>query len=256
MNVQLPVDQVLATLLATVRVSAWLVVSPPFNNRAIPSFVKVAIALAVAMSIGPSLASQAPPAELLALVVSVMFQVVVGLTLGFLTQLLFASVQAAGELIDVSSGFSLASLYDPVSSVNVSMFGRVYQLVAVTLLFALDGHLLLLRGFMASFRVFPMHPVSVSVLARTVTSHVGMFFVSALEIAAPVLVVLFLAELAMGLVSRAVPSLNILVMSFPVKILLTLSVASIAIASLPGVVSTIVDHVITAMGSATQGVGG
>ncbi len=256
MNVQLPVDVVLATLLATVRVSAWLAVSPPFNNRAIPSYVKVAIALAVAMSIGPSLASQAPPAELLPLVVAVMFQVVVGLTLGFLTHLLFASVQAAGELIDFTSGFSLASTYDPVSSVNVSMFGRIYQLVAVTLLFALDGHLLLLRGFMASFRVFPMHPVSISVLARTVTSQIGLFLVSALEIAAPVLVVLFLADLAMGLVSRAVPALNILVLSFPLKILLTLSLTSVAIAALPAVVSSIVDHVLTAMGSATHGVGG
>jgi flagellar biosynthetic protein FliR len=71
-----------------------------------------------------------------------------------------------------------------------------------------------------------------------------------------VLVVLFLADLAMGLVSRAVPALNILVLSFPLKILLTLSLTSVAIAALPAVVSSIVDHVLTAMGSATHGVGG
>jgi flagellar biosynthetic protein FliR len=255
MNIQVPVNEVIAVMLASVRVTAWLVVAPPFNHRAIPQMVKVAIAVALAMAIGPGLASKAPPPEFLPMLSSVLFQIVVGLSLGFLAQMLFAAVQAAGELIDLASGFTLASLYDPVSNVSVSMFGRVYQIVAVTLLFALNGHLLLLRGFMASYDVFPLQPVSVSALTRTVTSNVGTFFVAALEIAAPVLVVLFLADLALGLVSRAVPSLNIFAMSFPIKILLTLSLASVAVALLPGTVSSILDHIMTAFGSASRGLG-
>jgi flagellar biosynthetic protein FliR len=255
MNVQVPVEQVIAILLTTIRVSAWLAVAPPFNTRAIPAMVKVAIALSLSMAIGPSLASQAPPPELYPLVNAVFFQVIVGLTLGFLAQLLFSSIQAAGELVDLASGFTLASLYDPLSNVSSSMFGRVNQLVAVTLLFALNGHLLLLRGFMASYEVFPMHPVSIASLASTVTSNVGTMFVSALQIAAPVMVVLFLADLALGLVSRAVPSLNVFVMSFPIKILLTLSLASVAMALLPGAVSSILDNILDSFGPATKGLG-
>jgi flagellar biosynthesis protein FliR len=255
MNVQVPIDQVIAILLVTIRVSAWIAIAPPFNNSAIPSMVKVALALALAMAIGPNLASQAPPPELFPILTAVLLQVVVGLTLGFLADMLFSAIKAAGELIDLASGFTLASLYDPVSNVSVSMFGRVHQLVAVTLLFALNGHLFLPRGFMASYDVFPLHPVSIGALTRTVTSNVGLFFVSALEIAAPVMVVLFLADLALGLVSRAVPSLNVFVMSFPIKILLTLSLASVAVAALPGAVSSILDHVIAAMGSAMKGLG-
>lgn len=255
MNVQVPVEQVIAILMATIRVSAWIAVAPPFNNRGIPKMVKVSTAVALALAIGPNLASQAPSPELMPILTSALFQVVVGLSLGFLTQLLFSAIQAAGELIDFASGFTLASLYDPVTNVSVSMFGRVYQLVAVTLLFALNGHLLLLRGFMASYDVFPMHPVSIAALARTVTSNVGVFFVSALEIAAPVMVVLFLADLALGLVSRAVPSMNIFAMSFPFKILLTLSMGGFAMALLPGVLSSILDHIIAAFGSAFQGLG-
>lgn len=255
MIVQVPVEDVIAILLSTIRVSAWLAVAPPFNTRSIPGMVKVAIALALAMAIGPGLASQAPPPELFPILTSVLFQVVVGLSLGFLAQLLFSAIQSAGELVDLFSGFTLASLYDPVSNVSVSMFGRVHQLVAVTLLFATNGHLLLLRGFMKSYDAMPMHPVSISALARTVTANVGTFFVSALEIAAPVLAVLFLADLALGLVSRAVPSLNIFALSFPVKILLTLSLASVAMAMLPGALSTILDHIIAAFGSAALGLG-
>ncbi len=255
MNVQVPVDQVIAILLATIRVTAWLAVAPPFNTRAIPGMVKVAISLALAMAIGPGLASTVPPPELFPIITAVLFQVVVGLSLGFLAKMLFSAIQSAGELIDLASGFTLASLYDPVSNISVSMFGRVNQLVAVTLLFATNGHLLLLRGFMTSYDALPMQPVSISVLTRTVTANVGTFFVAALEIAAPVLVVLFLADLALGLVSRAVPSLNIFVISFPVKILLTLSLAGVAMALLPGALSSILDQILAAFGSASRGLG-
>ena len=253
--VQLPVEQVLAGLLATIRISAWLAVAPPFNTRSIPAMVKVALALALALPVAPRLAAQAPPPETFAVITAALFQVVVGLTLGFLAQLLFSAVQAAGELIDLASGYTLATLYDPLSNVSTSMFGRVYQLVAVTLLFALNGHLLLLRGFMTSYDVFPLQPVSISALATAVTDNVGMFFVAALEIAAPVVVVLFLAELALGLVSRAVPSLNVFAMSFPAKILLTLSLSSVAIALLPVTISTILDRIIEAFGVAAHGLG-
>ena len=189
-------------------------------------------------------------------ILAALFQVVVGLTLGFLAQLLFSAVQAAGELIDLASGFTLATLYDPLSNVSSSMFGRIHQLIAVTLLFATNGHLFLLRGFMASYEVFPLHPTSIGTLTHTVLAHVGTFFTSALQIAAPVVVVLFLAELALGLVSRAVPSLNVFAMSFPVKILLTLSLAAVAIGLLPGAVSTIMDRIVEGFGAASHRSGG
>jgi flagellar biosynthesis protein FliR len=255
MSFQVPVEQVLAVLLVAIRVSAWLAVAPPFSSRAIPSLVKVAIAVAVALPIGPRLSGQAPSPEVFPVVLAALFQVVVGLTLGFLAQLLFSAVQAAGELIDLASGFTLATLYDPLSNVSSSMFGRIHQLIAVTLLFATNGHLFLLRGFMASYEVFPLHPTSIGTLTQTVVAHVGTFFTSALQIAAPVVVVLFLAELALGLVSRAVPSLNVFAMSFPVKILLTLSLAAVAVGLLPGAVSTILDRIVEGFGVASTGLG-
>ena len=173
MSFQVPVEQVLAVLLVAIRVSAWLAVAPPFNSRAIPSLVKVAIAVAVALPIGPRLSGQAPSPEVFPVVLAALFQVVVGLTLGFLAQLLFSAVQAAGELVDLASGFTLATLYDPLSNVSSSMFGRIHQLIAVTLLFATNGHLFLLRGFMASYEVFPLHPTSIGTLTQTVLAARG-----------------------------------------------------------------------------------
>lgn len=255
-HAELPVSTLLAVLLATIRASAWLAVAPPFNTRAIPAVVKVGLALALALPVGPRLADQAPAPEARPLLVAAVFQVAVGLTLGFLAQLLFSAVQAAGELIDLASGYTLATLYDPLSNVSSSMFGRVNQLVAVTLLFALNGHLLLVRGFLSTFQVLPLHPVSLGALADRVTSNVGTFFVAALEIAAPVVVVLFLAELSLGLVSRAVPSLNVFALSFPLKILLTLTLASVAMALLPGAVSMLVDRIVVDVAGVARGLGG
>lgn len=255
MDLHLPTATLLAVLLATVRASAWLAVAPPFNTRAIPGTVKVALALALALPVGPRLAAQAPPAELLPLVGAVLFQVAVGLTLGFLAQLLFSAVQAAGELIDLASGFTLATLYDPLSNVSSSMFGRVQQLLAVTLLFALNGHLVLIRGFLTSFEVLPLRVVDLGALARSVTVDLGRFLVAALEIAAPVVVVLFLAELSLGVVSRAVPSLNVLAMSFPLKILLTLSLAGVAIGLLPGALNALLEHITGDVAAALRALG-
>jgi flagellar biosynthetic protein FliR len=255
MNVQVPVEQVIAILLTTIRVSAWIMVAPPFSSRAIQARVKVAVALSLGMAIGPSMASQSPPPEIVPILTAVFYQVIVGLSLGFLAQVLFSAIQSAGELIDLMSGFTLASAYDPLSNVSSSMFGRVNQLVAVTLLFALNGHLLMLRGFMATYEVFPLHPVSIAALTATVTSNVSTLFVSAMEIAAPVMVVLFLADLALGLVSRAVPSLNVFVLSFPIKIGLTLSLGGVAMAMLPGALESILDQIIAALDVASKALG-
>jgi flagellar biosynthetic protein FliR len=162
--------------------------------------------------------------------------------MGFVVHVALSVVQAAGELLDLASGFTLASLYDPLSNVSSSMFGRIQQLLAVTLLFAANGHLLLVRGLMTTFETVPLRPMLPGDMARLATEDLGRFLAGALQIAAPVLVVLFLAELALGLVSRAVPTLNIFAMSFPVKILLAISLAGVTFALLPGAVSKLLDQ--------------
>ncbi len=242
MTAQLSAQTLLVLLLATLRMSAFVAVAPPFSSRAVPARIKVALAFALALCVVPSLSGQAPDADLLSLLGAALFQVAVGLTLGFVVMLALAAVQAAGELIDLASGFTLASLYDPLSNVTSSMFGRIHQLLAVTILFAVNGHLFLVRGLLTTFQVVPLRPLALGDLGRLLTDDLGRLLASALQIAAPVLVVLFLAELALGLVSRAVPTLNIFAISFPVKILLAISLSGVAFALLPGVVSTLLDR--------------
>jgi flagellar biosynthetic protein FliR len=250
-TVELPAGLLLAFLLTVVRTSAWLAVAPPFNSRAVPPMVKVALSVALALPVAPRMAAKAPAPEIGPVVSAILLQVVTGLILGFIAMVLFAAVQAAGELVDLFSGCTVASLYDPLSGTTSSMFGRLHQLLAVTLLFATGAHLLLVRGLMASFDVVPLR-ADAGALPKLMISQLGRFFIAALEIAAPLVVVLFLAELAVGLVGRAAPSLNVLSTSFPLKILLTLSLAGLTLTVLPGALERLVQHILRATATASR----
>src|ERR1051325_1081601 len=102
-----------AMLLATVRASAWLVVSPPFAAPMISPRIKAVLALSIALAVTPAVQDQAPPMEGAAVVSASAQQVVIGGALGFITALLFTAFQVAGDLIDMFGGFQVAMAYDP-----------------------------------------------------------------------------------------------------------------------------------------------
>jgi flagellar biosynthetic protein FliR len=231
-------------LLAFMRAAAWVFVCPPFGTRSVPTMVKVGLAGALALVVGPHLAAQAVPLEVAPLLAAAALQIAAGLALGFLGVLLFSTFSFAGGLIDLVSGYSVAQLFDAGSNAPVSIFGQFYSVLATTLLFAIDGHLLLVRGFLTSFSAAPLTHLSTDTLAKLLTGDIALFFVSALEIAAPLLAALFLAETALGLLSRAAPQMNIFQLGLPVKILVTLTLAGLALPLLPDAVSGMANHVV------------
>ena len=245
MTATVPVDLLVGFLLAMVRTIAWLVVAPPFNTRMVPSTAKIGLAVALAIPMAPRVAATAPPAEPAPLVTAVLLQVGVGLALGFVVQLLFAAVQAAGELIDLFAGFTIAATYDPFTNANQAVFGRLYQLLATTLLFASNGHLLLLEGLLDSFEAAPSGLPDLGATSSELVDGLGLFFLAALEIAAPLLGVLFLTEVALGLLSKAAPQMNVFTLGFPIKILLTLLLAGLALPLLPNAVDGLVEAATT-----------
>ena len=240
MVVDVPAPLLVGFLLALARATAWIVVAPPVNTRAIPAQVKIGLAGALALFSAQSVADKGVPLDTAGLLVAVVGQAAAGLALGFLALVLFSAVQGAGALVDLFGGFTVAPAYDPLANAQSSVFGRFYNLLAVTLLFAINGHLLLVRGFVSSFDVVSpggsVGGVSADVLGRAL----GTFLLAAVEIAAPLLAALFLAEAAMGLLARAAPQMNVFVLGFPVKILLTLMLVGLALPLLPDAVGGLV----------------
>jgi flagellar biosynthesis protein FliR len=144
--------------------------------------------------------------------------------------------------------------FDPLSQSQSSIFGRFYNLMAVTLLFATDGHQLVLRGFMQSYEALPLDAsLSLETFSRLLVSGIGEMFLSALQIAGPLIAVLFLTDVAFGLLNRVAPALNAFQLGFPAKIALVLALSGTAIAMLPRILDHIVDNAVSAVVQLTGG---
>jgi flagellar biosynthetic protein FliR len=151
-------------------------------------------------------------------------------------------------MIDLLGGFSMASAFDPLSGASTSVFGRFYNLLAVTLLFASQGHQLILHGFARSYRSLPLEgTLSLETLQALLTSGLTEMFLATLQIAGPLIAVLFLADVGLGLLNRVAPALNAFSIGFPVKILITIGLVGIALAAMPGVVGGIVERAVEAV---------
>jgi len=237
-----PLDLVLAMLLASVRAVAFLMLAPPFANKAVNGRVKAMLAVAIALPVAARLRDTAPPAEPAALITAVVQQALIGVVMGAFVALVFAAVQAAGDLLDLFGGFQLASAYDPLMQSQTAIFGKLYNWTTTALLVVTGGHLLVLQGFLRSFDVLPLNAgVDTGTIARVFTEGIGQLMLSALQIAAPLIAVLFITDIGLGLLSRVAPALNVFAMSFPVKILITLTLAGFTFSMLPGVVGDMAD---------------
>lgn len=234
LTLDVPLDVVETTLLAAVRITAFLVAAPPFANKGVPGPVKVALGLGLALVVQPRL-PRVTTTSIAPLVGGVLLQVLAGLALGFLVWLVFAAVQSAGGLIDLFGGFQLASAYDPLNLVNGGVFARFYQVLAVALLAASGAYRLMLLGLVRSFDALPIGVgLAPAALAKAAVGGLTGMTVSALQIAGPLIVVLFLADVGLGLLTRVAPALNAFALGFPLKILLTLSLGGYVLLTLPG----------------------
>jgi flagellar biosynthetic protein FliR len=248
-SVDVPAQVLLVLLLGSARAAAWLVIAPPFASRAVPGPIKALLSVALALPLLGRSDLTLPSTDTAAVVSALVWQVLTGAALGFICYLIFAAVQTAGDLIDVTGGFSLSFSYDPLSQSGNSVMGKLYQMTALTLLLASGGYLIVLQGFLASYRLVPLNGgLALGTLSETVTGATSGLLLAAAQIAGPILAVLLLADIGLGLLTRAAPALNAFSLGFPLKILITMSVVGAALVTMPGVVHGLVDHMMTALG--------
>jgi len=242
-----------SVLLAGVRIAAFLVIAPPFAHRGIPGTVKAMLAMGLALLVAPRAREASDPTDIGAFVGQLLLQVLIGAALGFIVALVFSAVQAAGGLIDLFAGFQLAAAYDPMNLTSGAQFARLYQLTAVVLLFASDGYQLVIAGLVRTFDVLPLGmPLDVAAMAAASTSGLTQMFLAALQVAGPLAVVLFLADVGLGLLTRVAPALNAFALGFPLKILITLLLAGTAFLALPQLISSLTDDAVTGLMGVTR----
>jgi flagellar biosynthesis protein FliR len=255
-NFQVAAGSFFVFMFAVVRASAWLAFVPPFSSGSVPTVVRTGLAAALALAVTPTLAaahtgSGAPFSSVVsslstgAFISGLVVQAVIGSLLGLITSILFSVLSAAGSLTDMTSGLSASTTFDPISGTVNPVTANTFNVIMTTLLFATGGDLLVVKGFLTSFKSIGLTSKSVGLLGTTLMSEVGFFFLAAVEIAAPVLAAMFLAYVALGLLTRSAPQLNVMSLGFAINIALALVVVGISLPLLPGAVNTLVDRAVT-----------
>lgn len=211
------------------RVLAVFSTAPLFSMRVIPMRAKIGLAFFVALCAQGVLVNQ-PVISLTGrdALGAVAQQVAVGLAIGFAVRLVFSSVELAGEVIGLQMGLNFASFFDPTSNARISAVARFFGNMSMLLFIVINGHLMVLMAVVKSFESFPADGNFLQSLGQMRLYELGAsLFSSALWIALPMMALLLFVNLAMGIISRVAPQMNIFAVGFPV----TLTVGMLGIAA-------------------------
>lgn len=201
------------------RILAWLSFDPLLGNRSAPVSVRVALALVLTVAIAPIL----PPVAKVALVsgdgiLILLQQIAIGAALGFTLRILFAAVELAGQFMGLQMGLSFATLFDPVNGAQTPVIAQFMVLTTVLILFAFNGHHLVIAALARSFTEIPVSTSLGAAGFAMVVNWAATLFSTGLHIALPVTAALLATNLAIGMMTRAAPQLNIFAVGFPLTL--------------------------------------
>lgn len=215
-------------LLSFVRFASFVFVFPLFSQRGVPPQIKIGFAGLLALVV-----SVKTPIEFdgsLNWLFVVIQEIGVGIMLAFCVTLVFGIIYFAGQLVDVPMGFGLVSIFDPQTGIQLPIFSQFYNMLGLIIFLAVDGHLWVLRALADSYRYIPIN--GFFDLNYTMNSLLVMgkqIFTIGLQIAAPIMGTIIFTDIALGIITKAVPQINVFVLGFPIKILVGLLVVLIAI---------------------------
>jgi flagellar biosynthetic protein FliR len=209
-------------ILTLFRISIVLFMLPFFGGESAPLPVKASICLVLTLAVFPhvNFPGKLFPAHPFGLAVLFLGELLLGLILNLIMSVIFAAIQTGGQLVGFQMGYSMVNAIDPVTGTQEPATSHFLYMIAMMTFMALNGHLLLLKAVMDSFTIIPPGGlVLTSKMTSDVLTFSGEMFSLAIRLSAPVVVSIFLVDLALALVSRAAPQMNILMLGFPVKIL-------------------------------------
>lgn len=208
-------------LLIILRTSGLFLIAPILGYRTLPSTIKIGLLLILSLVLNATLANTSVPPinnewQLMGFAAR---EILIGFLIGMFFQLIFLGVQTAGALVGYQMGFALAALFDPNNSEEVSIISQFWILFASLIFLSLDGHHVLIKSYVDSYTVLPVGAISLNPnLAAIIAKATTYVFVLALKIASPVLLTLFLTDIALGAVSKMMPTMNVFFVGFPLKI--------------------------------------
>jgi flagellar biosynthetic protein FliR len=247
--------EVLGFLLVLARVGGLFAIAPVFSASMIPVRIKLMLAMAISLALVPiAVHGQTVPLDVGAFSLLLLKEIGVGLVFAFPMALVGAAVQAGASILDTLVGFSFSSILDPVNNQQTAILGQFYTLFAVLVLLMSGGDHIMIEGLGASYHALPITAYPhIGALTLGAVNAFAQVWAIGLEIAAPALVALVITDAALGLISRAVPQMNVFVIGMPAKILVGMTVIA---ATLPFVSNQIQGALQQSVTQAVQTLGG
>lgn len=226
--------------LLLVRPGMVVMVTPALGGTHLPAPVKVGLTVLLALGLLPSVV--ADPTASASLTAMIAREIAIGLSLAFVLRALIAGAELAGHLSGFQIGFSYGATIDPQSGVRNNMLAALYGLLATLAFLAINGHHMVLRALSASYVALPIGGGSVNEsLVGSVRDILGFVFVTGARIAAPIIIVLLIVELAVGLIARSQPSLSFMVIGYPIRIIVGLLLLAALVPTIPAVTNSLLD---------------
>ena len=213
-----------AFFLVFCRVGTLLMIAPVFGNRSVPTLIRLAFALLFTLVMLPiATAGQFQvthiPDNALVFLGMMAREILIGAVVGFAVMLIFTALQAAGHVVGLQMGFSLANVVNPLTADHASLVDQFYTLLTILVFLSINGHHALLLAAQQTFDIIPLGSSAVALPAGPLLMSWGTeVFSIAARISLPIVAALLLADLALAIVARSVPQLNVFVVGMPAKL--------------------------------------
>lgn len=214
-------------LLVLTRMTGLFIIAPIFGRKNIPVYFKVGLAFFMAVLL---VNTQNPGIKIeyvnmWGFAILVIKEIIVGITIGYVSYIIFTSIYVAGQIIDMQIGFGMVNVIDPVSNIQVPITANFYYIICMMLFLVGNGHHILINALFDSFKVVPLGTAAFSgALMNDLLRIFGSIFSIGFRISSPVIASILVTDIALGIMSRAVPQLNVFVVGMPLKIIIGLLV--------------------------------
>lgn len=220
-------------ILIMARYIGLFLIAPILGSRVIPVRVRIALIYFLAILTLPILSNLQAitiPINPVIIGLEVISQLAVGFTIGFISFLVFAVIQLAGQFIDMRMGFAIVNIMDPITGMSAPMMGQFKNVLAILLFLTINGHHLLIKTLYQSYSLIELGGVAFSGSAfQYIFQSTADIFMLAFQLALPVIGTLFIADVIFGFLARSIPQMNIFIVGLPLKILIGLLVLILSI---------------------------
>lgn len=210
---------VVTILIPLVRILGFVAIAPFFGNQAISMPIKVAMGILLAIMIAPA-APAMPTVDLLSLrgILIIAEQMIIGLAIGLMMQIIFSAIEMAGQISGMTMGFGFATNYDPQSAGSTIVISQLMGILALLVFLSMNGHLIMISALLESFYAFPVTAEPRMIDGMTIAIWGAKLFSISLQLSLPIVATLLITNLALGILTKSSPQLNIFGIGFPITL--------------------------------------